>query len=400
MVQATLSVVLVAAATMLAHSLVNLERQDFGYRTEGQVLVGLSGLPSTPERLSSVYRDIEQRLARLSGVHGVGLAGYNPLQGWASLNTTIRVAGHPPNPSGEAGAASDRVSSDYLQNLGIELVRGRLFTTLDNENGDPVAIVNESFAKRFFKENENPIGQHFSMAVAENADALRIVGIVRDAKFSSLGLSRPPPAMFFTPLEQSFESKSGQGNARPTERLTDFIGGILLVTDWPPGDLDPVLRKTLAEADPNLTVMSVRTIEEQIELSANQERAVTTLAGLFGMVALVLAGVGVYSVTAYMVTQQTNEIGIRMALGADRPKVIGLVLWQTFIRVAIGLVMGLPLAVGAASLMGAQLYGVLFWDPLALGIAAGSLIVFTFLAAIIPAGHAGTTCPMNALRSE
>jgi ABC-type antimicrobial peptide transport system permease subunit len=184
------------------------------------------------------------------------------------------------------------------------------------------------------------------------------------------------------------------------EGLSHVIRGIMLVTDLPLGALEPLLARTLAEADPNLTITSVRTMQQQVDLSFDRERAVASLAELFGIVALVLAGVGAYGVTAYMVAQQTNEIGIRMALGADRAKVIQLVLRRTFQRVAVGLVVGVPLAIGAARFMAAQLYGVSFWDPIALTVAAGSLAGCAFFAAIIPAGRAATISPMSALRTE
>ena len=180
----------------------------------------------------------------------------------------------------------------------------------------------------------------------------------------------------------------------------DLIQGIVLLTDRPPGELGPILRRTLAEADPNLTILGVRTMQEQIDFSFNRERAVARLAELFGIVSLVLASVGVYGVMAYMVAQQTNEIGIRMALGADRARVIRLVLARAFQRVAVGLVVGLPGAVGAARFMAAQLYGVSFWDPFALTVAAGSLAACAFVAAIIPAGRAAAISPMSALRTQ
>jgi predicted permease len=397
-VQATLSVVLVAGATMLARSLANLEHQDFGYQVQGRVAVGLNRLPSTytPEQLSTLYREIEQRLANVPGVRGAGLALYNPLTN--NWNDAILVAGHPPNPSDESRASWDRVSADYLQNLSATLLRGRLFTRADNETTAPVAVVNEAFVKRFFKDNEDPLDQHFGVERPENAGTFRIVGIVRDAKFARPGLNSAARPMFFVPLAQRIDYKTDY--RKMIERLSYFIQGIMLVTDFPPGDLEPLLRRTLAEADPNLTILTVRTIQQQIDLSFNQERAVASLAELFGIVALVLAAVGVYSVTAYMVAQQTNEIGIRMALGADRIKVIRLVLGRAFQRVAVGLVVGLPGAVGAARFMAAQLYGVSFWDPFALTIAAASLVGCAFLAAIIPAGRAAAISPTSALRTE
>src|SRR5262245_595896 len=276
--QATLSVVVVAGSTMLTRSLVNLEGQDFGYKVQGRVLVGLNRLPATYtlERLSSLYRDIEQRLSGLPGVRGAGLALYNPLTN--SWTETILVAGHPPNASNESTALWDRVSADYLQNLDVTLVRGRLFTAADNETTAPVAVVNEAFVKRFFKDNEDPLNQHFGVERPENAGTFRIVGIVHDAKFAWSGLAGPPRPMFFVPLAQRDEYKGEQSKARMAERLSYFIQSIMLVTDAPPRELEPLLRRTLAEADPNLTITTVRTMQQLIDFSLNQERAIASLA--------------------------------------------------------------------------------------------------------------------------
>ena len=179
-----------------------------------------------------------------------------------------------------------------------------------------------------------------------------------------------------------------------------FIGGLMLVTKMPPGALEPLITKTLSEVDPNLTFMNARTLEQQIALTFDQERAVASLAGLFGVVALLLAAIGLYGVTAYTVAQRTNEIGIRMALGADTTNVVNLVLRGAFTRVVVGLILGLPLAVGAGRLIAAQLYGVSFWDPFALALAAGSLAACAFFAALIPAGRAASISPMRALRTD
>jgi ABC-type antimicrobial peptide transport system permease subunit len=161
-----------------------------------------------------------------------------------------------------------------------------------------------------------------------------------------------------------------------------------------------MLTKALAEVDPNLTITSVRTMRQQVELSFDQERAVASLAGLFGIVALLLAAVGLYGVTAYTVAQRTNEIGIRMALGADRRNVLDLVVRGAFKRVIAGLILGVPLAIGAGRLINAQLYGVSFWDPLALSVAAAALAICAFIAAIIPATRAASISPVRALRLD
>ena len=398
-VQATLSVVLVAGATMLARSLNKLEHQDFGYQVQNRVEVSLNR-PSptyTQPQLASLYRQLEEKLNRLPGVQGASLALYNPLtDNWGEL---IMVAGHPPAKlNEESGASWDRVSANYLQNLGMLILRGRAFTEADNETTAPVAIVNEAFVKRFFKSNEDPLDQHFGLDVPEYAGTFRIVGVVRDAKFAGWGLSRPARPMFYVPLAQNVNYPDPL--MKKIELVSHFVGGILLVTNMPPGAVEAQLTRILAELDPNLTINSVRTMQQQIELSFDQERAVAGLAGLFGIVALILAAIGLYGVTAYSVAQRTNEIGIRMALGADRPKVLGLILRGAFTRVLIGLLLGLPLAVGAGRLISAQLYGVSSWDPFALTIAAGALAICSFFAAIIPANRAASISPMSALRIE
>jgi predicted permease len=398
-VQATLSVVLVAGATMLARSLNKLEHQDFGYQVQGRVEVDINNPPAsyTQPQLAALYRQLEEKLDRLPGVKGSGLAMYNPLtDNWGEL---IMVAGHPAGQlSGESGASWDRVSADYLQNLGMPILRGRAFTAADNETAAPVAIVNEAFVKRFFKSDEDPLAQHFGLDLPELASTFSIVGVVRDAKFAGGGLSRPARPMFYVPLAQNVNYSNDL--MKKLELRSHFIGGIMLVTNMSSGALEALLTRMLADLDPNLTINSIRTMQQQVDLSFDQERAVASLAGLFGIVALVLAAVGLYGVTAYTVAQRTNEIGIRMALGADRPKVIQLVLGGAFKRVLVGLILGLPLAVGAGRLISAQLYGVSSWDPLALTVAAGALAICSFFAAIIPANRAASISPMNALRIE
>jgi predicted permease len=397
-VQAAVSVVLVAGSMMLARSLGNLSNQDFGYEIDGRVLVALNPPPSSyaPERLAALYRDIEERLTRLPGVRGAGLALYNPLtDNWGE---GVLVAGKPaPKPGEPSGASWDRVSASYLQHLGVKLVRGRYFTAADNETSENVAVVNEAFVARFFKNGEDPIDQRFGLNLPEHVNSYRIVGIVKDAKFAGFALDQPARPMFYVGLAQTVDYANVL--MRRVETASHLVRGLMLVTDLPPATLEPELKRALAAADSTLTVVGVRTLRQQVERSFDQPRAVATLAGLFGVVALVLAAIGLYGVTAYSVAQRTTEIGIRMALGAGRAAVVGLVLQGAFRRVAAGLVLGLPLAVGAGYLLSAQLYGVRFWDPLALAVGALSLAVSAFAAAVIPARRAATIAPIRALRS-
>ena len=398
-VQATVSVVLVAGSTMLGRSLDKLEHQDFGYQVPGRVEVSLNAPPATytQPQLIALYRQVEREMLAIPGVKGAGLAMYNPLtDNWGEL---IIVEGHPQKQfSEESGASWDRVTPDYLSNLGVQVLRGRGFTAADNETTAPVGLVNEAFVKRFFKSDEDPLGQHFGIDLPENANTIRIVGIVRDAKFAGWGLSRPARPMFYVPLAQTVNYQHEL--LKKIELRSHSMQGLMLVTDLPTGQLEALLTRKLADIDPNLTFNSVRTLRQQIDLSFDQERAVASLAGLFGIVALLMAAVGLYGVTAYSVAQKTNEIGIRMALGADRYSVMRMVLSGAFARVMIGLALGLPLAAVAGKLLSAQLYGVKWWDPLAMGVAAGALAICSFFAAIIPANRAAGIAPMKALRIE
>jgi predicted permease len=397
--QATLSVVLVAGATMLGRSLNKLEHQDFGYKIPGRVEVALLNPPAsyTLPQLEALYRRLEDRLNRLPGVEGAGLALYNPLtDNWGEM---ILVDGHPaPKMDDQSDASWDRVSVNYLPNLGMTMVSGRGFTAADNEDAPLVAIVNETFVTRFFKPGENPLDQHFGLDLPQYSGTFRIVGIVHDARFAGWGLRRPALPMFYVPLAQNVDYKDDL--MKRIELRSHFIGGIVLLTDMSPGVLEPQLTRALAEVDPNLTINSVRSMQQQVEATFDEERAVASLAGLFGIVALILAAIGLYGVTAYSVAQRTNEIGIRMALGANRLKVVQLVLSGAFQRVLVGLILGLPLAVGAGRLISSQLYGVSSWDPLALTVAACALAISAFFAAIIPAARAASISPTDALRAE
>ncbi len=397
--QATVSVVLIAGATMLARSLGNLEHQDFGFEVPGRVVVSLNHPPAsyTEDQLRALYRRLEARLDRLPGVRGSGLALYNPLtDNWGEL---VLVAGHPPPKlNEEAGSSWDRVSTRYLQHFGIGLVRGRYFTDADDENTAPVAVVNEAFARRFFKAGDDSLGQSFGLDLPENATTFRIVGIVRDAKFAGFALDQAARPMFYVPLAQTV--RYANPLMQRIEHQSHFIGGLMLVTDLPAGAAEPLVTRALAEVDPDLTITGVRTMADQVARSFDQERAVASLAGLFGLVALLLAAVGLYGVTAYTVARRTNEIGVRMALGADRRRVVRHVLRGAFGAVLVGLALGAPLAVGAGRLIGSQLYNVAVWDPVALGLASGALAMSALAASMVPALRAASISPMLALRAE
>jgi predicted permease len=396
--QATLSVVLVAGAAMLARSLGNLEHQKFGFQIRNRITVALNAPPATytPAQLAALYREMETHLKQLPGIEQEGLALYNPLtDNWGEL---IMVEGHPPAKFSENdGASWDRISAGYFQTVGQPILRGRGFTEADNDSTAPVAVVNEAFVKRFLPK-EDPLEKHFGIDLPENAGTYTIVGVVADAKYAGWTMYQSALPMFFVPLAQSV--KYTNPLMQEIDLRSHFIGGIMLVTRSTPGAMEASLTRMFAEVDPNLTIVRVRSMQQQVDETFSQERAVASLAGLFGIVALLLAAVGLYGVTAYTVAQRTSEIGVRMALGADRLRVVRLILRGAFQRVALGLLVGIPLAVGAGRLIAAQLYGVSAWDPIAITLAVFSLALCAFFASIIPAMRAAGISPMEALRVE
>ena len=383
---------------MLGRSLNAIENQNFGFETKDRITVNLNSPPPTytPEQLDAVYRALQDKLEQLPGVKRASLALYNPFtDNWGEF---IFVAGRAAQTTVSENSSSswDRVTPSYFQAVGQPILRGRGFTDADRGNTSPVAVVNEAFVRRFFP-SEDPIGKRFGLDMPEYASTFQIVGITRDGKY--MDPEKPARPMFFVPLAQYVGSYKEE-LLQKVDLASHFIGNALLVTPEEPGRLEPVLRKTFAEVDPNLTISSVRTLKQQVALNFDQQRAVASLAGLFGIVALIFAAVGLYGVTAYSVVQRTGEIGVRMALGADRRNIVGLVLDGAFRNVAAGLLLGVPLSIGAGRLMASQLYDVPSWDPWSLSTAVAALAVFALIAAIIPAIRASAIDPMRALRSE
>ncbi|HLH00468.1 MAG TPA: ABC transporter permease [Bryobacteraceae bacterium] len=396
-VQATLAMVLVAGAAMLTRGLSKLEHQDFGFRSEGLVSVNFNPLPSSypQDRLQAVYRDLLDRLRRVPGIERASLAMYTPfMDNWGEL---IVIDGHPPARFNQnSGASWERVSAGHFETVGQPVLRGRSITDADSEHTENVAVVNEAFVRRFLP-GEDPLDKHFGIDLPANARTFRIVGIVRDAKYTQP--ARPVRPMFFVPLAQT--AKYNESTLEKLEARSHFMTGALLRTRRDPGELEPVLRRALADADANLTLVSVRTINQQISLVLDQQRAVATLAGLFGIVALVLAAVGLYGVLAYSVVQRTSEIGIRMALGARPGKVVGLILRSAFVLAGMGLLLGIPVAAAVGRIIASQVYyGVAGTDLVALSAAAGALAACALIAATAPAVRAAAIDPMTALRTE
>jgi predicted permease len=336
-VQATLSIVLLAGAGLLTRSLRNLEHQSFGFETDHRISIVMNEPPAsyTEPQLNALYRELQDRLARIPGVQRSALALYTPyIDNWGEL---IVPQGHGvPQMDDNSNASWDRVSPGYLETMGQPILRGRSIREEDTASTGSVAVVNETFAKRFFPD-QDPIGKHFGLDMPEYNTAYEIVGIVRDAKYTNPG--RPAHPMVFASLAQHVTYD------QPVMALVDhrshYITGAVLELRGSAEGLESLVRKAFSEVDPNLTIIKIQPMQQQVDATLDQQRAVAQMTGLFGILALVLAAVGLYGVTAYTVERRTSEIGVRMALGADRSSVVRLVLRGAFRQVLIGLIIGI-----------------------------------------------------------
>ncbi len=396
--QAALSVVLLAGAILMTKSLAKLENQNFGVTTRNRYVLHFdpAGAGYTVDRLPGLYRQIEDRFSALPGMANISMALYSPLEGdnWGEC---VIQQGHPaPGPNSNCGSTWDRVSAHFLDSIGVPIVRGRGFTEQDTATSPQVVIVNETFVKKFFP-NQNPIGQHFGIDFVPYSGSFEIVGVFRDFKINNpRGKIRP---VYLRPITQQYAGYK-EPEMITGELQSMFMDSIILDFNSPPTDVESLARRTLASIDPNLPMMHLRTFDSQVAGNFDQERLVARLTSLFGLLALVLASVGLYGVMSYFVARRTGEIGIRMALGASRPSVIGLVMRGALWQILIGLALGIPAALVAGHLMASQLYQVGGYDPLALAGAIGVLALCAAIAGFIPARRAASIEPMRALRIE
>jgi predicted permease len=398
-VQATLSVVLLAGAGLLTRSLEKLQHQDFGYETDHRVTISLTApFPSYPQpRLDAMYRELQDRLAHIPRVQRAALALYTPLQdNWGEI--VIRQGRGMPNVNENVGSSWDHVTPGYLEALGQDILRGRSITEQDTASTQKVAIVDETFVRRFFAPGEDPIGAHFGLDLPQYSSTYEIVGIVRNAKYTDPARTDPPRPIFFVPLAQRIHYDDAM--MQSLDDSTHFIEGAVLQIHRSMDGLEAEVRRALSEVDPNLTLLNIQTLQEQVDSNFDQQRAVAQMTGLFGILALILAAVGLYGVTAYTVERRTSEIGVRMALGANRNNVVRLVLRGAFLQILIGLLIGIPVSIACSRLIAAQLYQVKGWDPWVLCGSVFALGVCALFASIIPAHRAASINPVKALRTE
>ena len=396
--QAALSLVLLAMAGLVTQSLRNLEHFHFGFDTDGRLMVQINPLTAgyTADRLPNLYRQIRERLAQVPGVRSVSYSMYSPQDG-DSWNDEIAIEGRPEPPK-HINVGWVRVGPDYFKTIGTSLLRGRVIDERDTATSQRVAVVDENFVRTFFPK-QDPIGQHFGFDAPGHSGDYEIVGVVKDTRYRSPDdKDYPQNPMFFVAYFQTVQYE--RPNYATMEAHSEFANMVEIHYSGSQAEIGPQVRRVLGEIDPNLSIIDMRSFGEQVARQFNQERLIARLTELFSGLALLLACIGLYGVTAYNVARRTSEIGLRMALGADRHDVMALVLRGAFGQVVVGLILGVPLAIIASRVMASKLYGVPAFNLLVL---AGSVVALTFcalIAGLMPARRAASVEPVRALRIE
>ncbi|MGA8027952.1 MAG: ABC transporter permease [Bryobacteraceae bacterium] len=380
--QVALSLILLIGAGLLAHSLLALERQNIGFRRDNILVVrtdaGLAGYRQS--ELFALYRDIADRVSELPGVISASIGRFTPESGHSSSGN-FSIEGYTA-PSGlKLNVYDVPVGPRFFETLGIPLLLGRTIGDRDTPASPAVGVVNQSFVNLYLP-HQNPIGRHMMIGAPFKAPGVEIVGVVEDSRYYDLREKAPP--MVFLSLWQtpSFEVEA------------------VLRTTAAPLALAAEVRQALKGVDGRLPILKLTTLDSRIEDSLEQQKMMTTLSSIFGLLALVLAAVGIYGTLAYSVAGRTNEIGVRMAIGAQRSNVVWLVLHDSLVVVGVGLLLGFPLALGGTHWLKSFLFGVQQIDPLAIGSALLLICILALLASYLPARRAARIDPMRALRHE
>jgi len=389
--QAALSLVLLSASGLLTTALQRLENQDLGFDQDRRLVATinpkLAGYQSA--QLPPLYRRIHDSIAGVPGVASVALCLYSPPGGgWGS---GVWVDGRqPPGPNDDNLSWWNRVTAGYFEVVGTPLLEGRDISDEDTASARKVAVVNEAFARQFFPQ-EDPIGKHFGRKPGTSRE-FEIVGVARDARYLTRGPSQPSGPMFFLPASQAEYGQANLGSF--------FLRDIVIAAR--PGAIVPVasIHQAMAAVDPDIPINSIRTLREQVSNQFVQQRLSARLTSFFGILSLVIASIGLYGVTAYNAARRTNEIGLRVALGASRLDVVQLVLRGALGPILLGLVIGLPLTLAAGRFLGDQLYGTNPYNPVVTLAAVLALGLSALVAAFIPAFRATVISPLDALRTE
>jgi macrolide transport system ATP-binding/permease protein len=395
--QAALSLVLLVAAGLFAQSLNKAENVDMKLDARNRYIAHINpqaaGYKSA--EVEALYQTIVDRFHAIPGVLKVGLATYTPMEAnnWGS---GVKVQGEPDL---NKGASWVKGNAEYFDSVGTHVVMGRGFTAQDTMHAAPVAVVNQEFVKQFFGKR-NPIGHRFGFSDPNHPGkdgAHEIVGVVEDTTYTSVYWKNH--AMYFLPLTQPAGTISDPDYHLEKDQSM-YAGAIVIQTARPIAGFEKIVGDTLASINPNLTIVKFQTFQQQIDDRFIEERLIARLTSLFGLLALLLAAIGLYGVTAYTVVRRTPEIGIRMALGAGRSRVIGMVMRGAMLQAIIGLAIGIPVAIFCVRYVKSQLYEITSVNVPVMTISIGVLVLAAAIAGIIPARRAASIDPIQALRIE
>ena len=381
-VQIALSLSLLIGAGLLTRSFVALEDQDLGFTRNHILLIrtdaDLAGYQ--PPGYASLYRDIGDRMNQLSGVQSAAIARFSPISGYSS-SQNFSIQGYQPPAGKEMRVWDLPVGPRFFETLRIPISLGRVVDTGDTAASTPVAVVNQTFVKEYFP-GTNPVGQHIEHGAPFKAPGAEIVGVVGDSKF--FGLREEPKPMVFYPLSQK----------------NDHSFELVLRTAADPNGIASEVRSALKQINSRLPILEEQTLNDQIEDSLRQQKMITSLYSMFGLLALLLASIGIYGTLAYAVAGRTAEIGTRMAIGAQKSHVISLVLRDLVSVLLVGLLLGVVVAFGATRWIQSFLFGVKPLDPLAFSASALLITGIALFAGYLPARRAVKIDPMRALRHE
>jgi len=396
--QAAISFILLCAAGLLTRSLNNMQHQKFGFDTANRYILHIDPEMAgyKPAQLEAFYRQFHIDLNAIPGIQQTSFSVYSPMEG-DNWGESVYIDGEPPPPPGtpDHGASWVRVSPGYFDTIGTKVVEGRALNEQDTPATRTVAMVNRFFVNKYFKGGQ-AIGRHFSDDI-KHTGAFEVVGVTEDTNY--WGATSKMRPMYFLAQGQTAHIIDDP-RYHLFEDRSEYLDAIEIRTQGEMSGLEAQLRRVLAQINPDLAIIDFQSFASQVNTNFMQQAMITKLTSFFGIVALLLASIGLYGVTAYSVERRTGEIGIRMALGANRMSVLKLVLSGAFVQVAIGLGIGVPATLFSGRVMASKLFGVTAHDPIVLLITTAALATSAFVAAVVPARRAANTEPMTALRTE
>jgi len=395
--QVALSFAMVTAALLLASSLRNLEQQRLGFDPSDRWIARIDPPPALAgnrDRLARYYEQLQERLARIPAVRNVSYALYSPMEGnnWSS---NISISGRASDPVRPDGSSWNRVGPRYFETTATRVLKGRAFDDRDGANARRVAIVNEAFTRLYFSDSD-PIGRTLGIGDTTHSGDFEIVGVVEDVKYTAA--AEPVRPMIFFPAFQTVNYTDASNASAQTRSM--LMRAVVVQFGDGATNVEAALRQAIADVDPNLNILRIMPMTMQVSVNFRIERLMARATTAYGLLALLLASLGLYGVTSYGVTQRTREIGVRMALGAGRETIMRTIVRGPLMDTVVGLALGVPLAVIAGRTLSAQLYGLGAHNPVVLGGAVGLLLLTAAVAAAIPARRATAIDPARALRGE